>query len=50
MDQLEKLKKDGEAGEDEVTRAEKEIEYLTKKQVETMDKLLAAKEKELMEI
>lgn len=50
MDQLEKLKKDGEAGEDEVTRAEKEIESLTKKQVETMDKLLAAKEKELMEI
>ena len=50
LDQLGKLKKDGDAGEDEVTRAEKEIEALTKKQVDTMDALLEAKEKELMEM
>lgn len=50
MDQLGKLKKDGDAGEDEVARAEKEIETLTKKQVDIMDALLEAKEKELMEM
>lgn len=49
-DELAALKKDGEAGEDEVERAEKELETLTKKHVDLVDSLLAAKEKELMEI
>lgn len=47
-EQLDKLKKDGEAGEDEVDRAEKSLESLTKKQVEQIDKLLASKEAELL--
>ena len=47
-EQLDKLKKDGEAGEDEVDRAEKSLESLTKKQVEQVDKLLASKEAELL--
>lgn len=49
-DELAAIKKDGEAGEDEVERAEKELEGLTKKHVEQIDALLEAKEKELMEI
>ncbi|WP_216378885.1 ribosome recycling factor [Arcanobacterium phocae] len=47
---LDKIKKDGEAGEDDVERAEKELESLTKKFVDTVDSILEAKEKELMEI
>ncbi|SDU82067.1 ribosome recycling factor [Arcanobacterium phocae] len=47
---LDKIKKDGEAGEDDVERAEKELESLTKKYVDTVDSILEAKEKELMEI
>lgn len=49
-DSLVKLSKDGDAGEDEVTRAEKELEALTKKHVEGIDTLLKAKEAELLEI
>ena len=47
---LEKLVKDGEAGEDEVARAEKELEALTKRHVDTVDSLLAHKESELLEV
>ncbi|QJC21564.1 ribosome recycling factor [Arcanobacterium buesumense] len=47
---LDKIKKDGDAGEDDVERAEKELETLTKKYVDNVDTLLVAKEKELMEI
>ena len=47
---LEKLVKDGEAGEDEVNRAEKELEALTKRHVDTVDSLLAHKESELLEV
>lgn len=47
---LDKIKKDGDAGEDDVERAEKELETLTKKYVDKIDALLEAKEKELMEI
>lgn len=47
---LDKIKKDGEAGEDDVERAEKELENVTKKFVDQIDALLNAKEKELMEI
>lgn len=49
-DDLHTIKKDGDAGEDDVERAEKELESLTKKHIEKVDALLEAKEKELMEI
>ncbi|MCL1870738.1 MAG: ribosome recycling factor [Promicromonosporaceae bacterium] len=49
-DTLDKLVKDGEAGEDEVARAEKELEALTKKHVDQVDQLLAGKESELLEV
>ena len=49
-DELERLAKDGEAGEDAVARAEKELEGLTKKRVEVIDHVLAAKESELLEV
>lgn len=50
MDQLKKLQKDGDAGEDEVQAAEKELDKVTQKHVAQMDELVAAKEKELMEV
>ena len=49
-DALDRLARDGEAGEDEVARAEKELEALTRKHVESIDHLLAAKESELLEV
>ncbi|MBM7825653.1 ribosome recycling factor [Arcanobacterium pluranimalium] len=49
-DALDRIKKDGEAGEDEVDRAEKELEALTKKYVDRIDSMLEGKEKELMEM
>lgn len=45
---LDRLKKDGEAGEDEVDRAEKSLESTTKAHVEQIDALLASKESELL--
>lgn len=50
MDQLKKLQKDGDVGEDEVLAAEKELDKVTQKYVAQMDDLVAAKEKELMEV
>ncbi|WP_250505656.1 ribosome recycling factor [Bowdeniella massiliensis] len=50
MDALNKLKKDGDEGEDAVERGEKELEGLTKKYVELIDELLDAKETDLLEI
>ena len=44
---IEKLVKDKEIGEDEGTRAETELEALTKKHIEQIDEALAAKETEL---
>lgn len=49
-DELERIVKDGEAGEDEVQRAEKELEALTKQHVERIDELLSHKENELLEV
>ena len=49
-DALDKIKKDGEAGEDEVERAEKELDALTKRYVEQVDKALTTKESELLEV
>ncbi|PRX95535.1 ribosome recycling factor [Allonocardiopsis opalescens] len=49
-DALEKLVKGGEAGEDEVRRAEKELDDLTHKYVAQVDELLRHKESELLEV
>lgn len=49
-DELDRIAKDGEAGEDEVVRAEKELERVTKHHVEKVDQLLAHKESELLEV
>lgn len=50
MESLKKLQKDGDAGEDEVTAAEKEMEKTTASYIEQVDKLVSAKEAELMEV
>lgn len=47
---LDKMAKDGDAGEDEVNRAEKELESLTKRHVDSIDDLLRHKESELLEV
>jgi ribosome recycling factor len=49
-EELDRLVKDGEVGEDEGARAEKELEALTKKHVDGIDVLLKAKEAELLEV
>jgi ribosome recycling factor len=49
-DALDKLGKDGEAGEDDVHRAEKELDDLTHKHVAQVDELLKHKEAELLEV
>ena len=50
MDELARIKKDGEAGEDDVKRAEHELDGLTKRFVEQIDAALSAKEAELLEV
>lgn len=47
---LEKLAKDGDAGKDDVARAEKALEDLTAKFVASIDELLKHKEAELLEV
>ena len=49
-DLLDKLNKDGEAGEDDVRRAEKELEDVTARYVAQVDELLKHKEAELLEV
>ncbi|MCL2455200.1 MAG: ribosome recycling factor [Micrococcales bacterium] len=49
-DALDRLVKNGETGEDEVMRAEKELDALTKKHVDLIDHLLSGKEAELLEV
>jgi ribosome recycling factor len=49
-DELEKVKKDGDAGEDDVDRAEKELDKLTTAYVNRIDELLRHKEAELLEV
>ena len=49
-EELDRIVKDGEAGEDEVGRAEKELEQVTKRYVDTIDDLLKHKETELLEV
>ena len=50
MDALKKIQKDGDAGEDEVTAAEKELDKTTSKYVEQVDELVSRKEAELLEV
>lgn len=47
---LDKLMKDGEAGEDEIHRAEKQLDEVTGKQVAHVDGILKNKEAELLEV
>ena len=47
---LDKLVKDGDAGEDEGSRAEKELDAMTKAHVDKIDELLKRKEAELLEV
>jgi ribosome recycling factor len=47
---LDKLVKDGEVGEDDGSRAEKELDGLTKKHTDLVDSLVKAKETELLEV
>jgi len=49
-DRLEKMIKDGDAGEDDVRRGEKALEDLTAKHVAMVEDLLKHKEAELLEI
>ena len=49
-DALDRLVRDGKSGEDEVMRAEKELDALTKRHVELVDQLLVGKETELLEV
>jgi ribosome recycling factor len=49
-DALDRLAKDGEAGEDDVARAEKELEKVTQRYVAAIDDLLRHKESELLEV
>ncbi|GII20631.1 ribosome recycling factor [Planosporangium mesophilum] len=49
-EELERLMKDGETGEDEVRRAEKELDDLTHKYVANVDEVVKHKEAELLEV
>ena len=49
-EELEQLSKDGEAGEDDVRRAEKELDDVTHRYVAQIDELLKHKEAELLEV
>jgi len=49
-EELDRIVKDGEAGEDEVSRAEKELEQVTRRHVDVIDDLLRHKEHELLEV
>jgi ribosome recycling factor len=47
---LDRMEKDGEVGKDDVTGAEKRLDGLTKKHVDSIDDLLKHKEAELLEV
>ena len=49
-DQLDRIKSDGEAGEDDVRRAEKELDETTAKYVAVIDDAVRHKEAELLEV
>jgi ribosome recycling factor len=47
---LDKMEKDGEAGKDDVTGAEKRLDGMTKKHTDAIDEMLKHKEAELLEV
>jgi len=49
-DEIDHLVKDGKIGEDQGSRAEKELEAFTKKHVDNVDSILKVKEAELLEV
>ncbi|MGQ0842391.1 ribosome recycling factor [Actinokineospora sp.] len=49
-EELDRLVKDGESGEDDVVRAEKELQHLTDKYVGMVEELVKHKEAELLEV
>src|SRR4051794_1522062 len=49
-DALDRLARDGDAGEDDVRRAEKELEDITHRYIASVDDLLRHKEAELLEV
>lgn len=49
-DELDRVVKDGDAGEDEVARAEKELDSLTRRFVDEIDELVKHKETELLAV
>ena len=50
MEELHRIVRDGEAGEDEVARAEKELQGTTDRYVHQVDDLVKHKESELLEV
>ena len=50
LDELKRIQKDGEAGEDEVNRAEKDLDKTTAGYVAQIDDLVKNKESELLEV
>ena len=48
-EELHRISKDGEAGEDDVVRAEKELQHVTDRYVAQVDELVKHKEAELLE-
>lgn len=50
MESLKKIQKDGDAGEDEVQTAEKELDKITQGYVSQVDELVTRKEAELLEV
>ena len=50
MEELHRIKKDGEAGEDEVGRAEKDLDKATGQYVHQIDELVKHKEGDLLEV
>ncbi|KLO30170.1 ribosome-recycling factor [Mycolicibacter heraklionensis] len=50
MEELHRIRKDGEAGEDEVGRAEKDLDRSTQQYVTQIDELVKHKEGELLEV
>jgi ribosome recycling factor len=49
-EELDRIMRDGEAGEDEVRRAEKDLEDVTHKYTGSVDEILKRKEDELLEV
>jgi ribosome recycling factor len=49
-EELHRIAKDGEAGEDDVARAEKELQHVTDRYVTQVDELVKHKEAELLEV